>query len=361
MDSSDDTGSTVDQEESNTPTQNFSASFQTWRQKHETDSLTNPPVRPPKQSRGRPTAAVSLTRESTNETPLKSFLEKRKRKLEMDGEDGSAKKMALDSGTTCPPESFAELMSKLVAMDNSNQENFNSLRNDIEKYNEDTRKDIKSLKDAALKRDETLSSIEARLSALENTAPAASTEQNEDLARRLAACEDKQSTFLTKLLASRKASDMLLRQARKDNMMLKGRTSFSGTDILREANDFFLKYFNLKDKIIAATLISTTPDKQITKVTVDTENTKKLVFKNKKQALQGLEIFVEDDLLPEDQKLRFLIREKARLEKSKGNKVEIRNRSIKVNNKWFYWNELDDIWSPAKRKPKDKPTAPKNE
>ena len=114
--------------------------------------------------------------------------------------------------------------------------------------------------------------------------------------------------------------------------------------LLTEVNKFFKTYFKIENKIIAAKSISRGVEKQMTLITVDNFETKDVILKNKKEVLKDKNIFIELDLSPYDQKIGYEVRSKARLERVHGNTVIVKNSKLKINEEWFYWDEVAEKW-----------------
>jgi len=55
-------------------------------------------------------------------------------------------------------------------------------------------------------------------------------------------------------------------------------------------------------------------------------------------------VSIDEDLTMEERSYRWKIREKARLERWKGRRVEISNRGIWIEGKEWYWNKEEKRW-----------------
>lgn len=61
-------------------------------------------------------------------------------------------------------------------------------------------------------------------------------------------------------------------------------------------------------------------------------------MKNKRK-LKGYDVYIDEDLTKQDREVQAKLRERRKLEMSKGNKVRIGYRKIMINGEWEYYDD----------------------
>ena len=74
------------------------------------------------------------------------------------------------------------------------------------------------------------------------------------------------------------------------------------------------------------------------------ERDKEELWGKKEEVWRRWGVSIDEDLKMEERSYRWKIREKARLERWKGRRVEISNRGIWIEGKEWYWNREEKRW-----------------
>lgn len=79
------------------------------------------------------------------------------------------------------------------------------------------------------------------------------------------------------------------------------------------------------------------------------------ILANKSKALVNSRIYIESDLTERERFISFKVREKIRLEKSKGNRISSGHEKVLLNDQWLHWDDTSgDFILPSNHHP-DRP------
>lgn len=142
------------------------------------------------------------------------------------------------------------------------------------------------------------------------------------------------------------------KRKKKNNIVIKGLQITSNLN--NGINNFLRNEFNLQTQIIEAVRLNKPAEKSIILVQLRNWEDKLTILKNKYN-LKQKQIYVENDYTAEERKIQAEIRAIAREERAKGANVRTGYQKLNVNDKWFFWNNLN-----KKLEEKHSPNDPKN-
>lgn len=148
--------------------------------------------------------------------------------------------------------------------------------------------------------------------------------------------------------AQRKVSEIELRLERKErrerrnNVIIRG-VQLQGQTLREGVERFFVEQLDINERAVTVEkLIRKGGDvvKDDILVKLDSLEAKKNIMTRKKQ-LKGTNIYIDDDWTKTEKEIQRRIREAARNEEEKGNRVRTGYMKIAVNGKWSKWNETE--------------------
>ncbi|CAG5084824.1 Similar to LINE-1 reverse transcriptase homolog (Nycticebus coucang) [Cotesia congregata] len=136
-----------------------------------------------------------------------------------------------------------------------------------------------------------------------------------------------------------KISGLLEEQSKllkQNNVIIKGlQTNPSST--YNDVKLFLEQKFNIPRASITVYTIG--KQRNVFKVCLANWELKTGIMKNKKAALKGTEIYIENDLTPEERAIAFKLRECAKVEIGKGKSVKIKSNQLFFDNVRIYWDK----------------------
>lgn len=133
-----------------------------------------------------------------------------------------------------------------------------------------------------------------------------------------------------------KISERRDREDRKKNIVIKG-LKWRRERVNEEVEQFIKENLNIEVGVENAYRLKINQDKEVVIAILDNWKQKREVMSKKKELRQG--IWIEDDLTMEERRVQNKLRERAREERAKGNKVKIGYRKLFIGDKVVRWNE----------------------
>lgn len=141
-----------------------------------------------------------------------------------------------------------------------------------------------------------------------------------------------------------KCSDWMEKQERKErrlNIVVKGFKP-KNENLLEEVNLFFQNFFSMEN-VISLCRISNA-DKNSLLATVIDWNVKLNIMKLKSTKLQGINVYIENDLTPQERNIEYKLRMASKKVKALGKKVRLSYQKIQIDGAWLPWDKtLNDI------------------
>lgn len=133
---------------------------------------------------------------------------------------------------------------------------------------------------------------------------------------------------------------MLLDRAnRKKNIVLKG-VSWPINELKERVENFLSEYFNISESISVEILHKETNNLvSMVRVTLESLEAKMYILKNKKVLFNLRSTYVQPDLTDLERKIGFKLRDFARKNQAAGKKTIYVQHTVKVNDKWYCWDE----------------------
>lgn len=130
------------------------------------------------------------------------------------------------------------------------------------------------------------------------------------------------------------------KQKRKNNIIIKGNMEKPLEDE-KAVEKFLEEKINTKIRVVQTRQIQTGRNGIITWAKLDSWSSKQDVMK-KKSALRGTDLFIQNDLTLEEQRVEAEIRKIARSERTKGKQVKIGYQKIEIDGQLYIWNNKED-------------------
>lgn len=138
------------------------------------------------------------------------------------------------------------------------------------------------------------------------------------------------------------------RDDRKNRIIIKG-VKWRREGLEKEVIDFIKDSIKVNIGIKKAWTISTGGNKNMAVVEVDSWEQKRDIMSKKKELEK--DILIEDDLTRKEREIQWKLREMARGEREKGMKnVKVGYKKIRIEDKWFRWNEREDKLQEERRR-----------
>lgn len=137
------------------------------------------------------------------------------------------------------------------------------------------------------------------------------------------------------------------RENRKKNIVIKG-ASWEGGRVEEEVCRFVKENLRTEVTVERAYKIKVKENKEIVVASLGSWEQKREIMYKKKELSQG--IWIEDDLTKEERGIQIKLRERAREEREKGNKVKVGYMKLFIGDKVFRWNERRKELEDGRRK-----------
>lgn len=150
------------------------------------------------------------------------------------------------------------------------------------------------------------------------------------------AWEKEKDSLKEKLQLLEKRYEDQEKRMRSNNIIIKGlhTDDRKTSEIVQE---FLESDLQVNCSVKSAELIKKVENTSIIKVELENKEDKSQVMKNKKK-LKGKAIYIDNDYTPIERKMHMIIRQKANEERKKGSDIKIFYDKVRVNDKYFVWN-----------------------
>lgn len=133
------------------------------------------------------------------------------------------------------------------------------------------------------------------------------------------------------------------KRARKNNIVISGlqvgdeRKNIEGT-----VTDFIKATLNINTSFKAIELIKRKQKPDLIVATLNSFNDKIEIMKRKVMLKGNKNVYIDEDLSKKEREIQMKIRQKARIERSKGNVVKVGYQKIAINGVWQKWKEEEE-------------------
>lgn len=130
--------------------------------------------------------------------------------------------------------------------------------------------------------------------------------------------------------------EMRARKERRNNIVIRG-VRWQERNIEAEAEQFLKNELKVEVMVRKARKVGERGQESVTVVEIGEWEKKKEIMEKKKNLSKG--VYIDDDLTREEREVQKKLRDRAREEKGRGKRVRVGYRKIRIEDKWYRWNE----------------------
>jgi hypothetical protein len=138
------------------------------------------------------------------------------------------------------------------------------------------------------------------------------------------------------------------REKRKNNIVIRGANKWEESKIEKETKEFIKNNLKIEVNINKAFKVQVRGGKCTVVAEVGSWEQKREIMIRKKELQAG--IFIDDDLTRTEREMQTKLREKAKEEREKGNKVKVGYGKIMIGDRWYRWSAREKKLIEEKRR-----------
>lgn len=148
-------------------------------------------------------------------------------------------------------------------------------------------------------------------------------------------------SIITKLSEMEYKMELRERKERRNNIIIKG-VKLDEQNLKESALEFLKDKMNVDIQAQRVFKLGGYDNNGMVLLELESREDKMQVMKAKFH-LKGSNIFVDDDLTPKEQEIQRNIRDIAKREEQKGQKVRVGYKKLEINGQWLKWNERKNV------------------